>query len=215
MTFYTTSGNSQDCNSYFLLQNNKTVEMTVFNNKGNKTGNMVYKTGYRKVSGSLISNVINSELLDAGGKSINKTTSNVKCENGIIQMDMKMFIPSNFQTNSAEATAKDIYLEYPYTLQIGDQLKDGEFNMDYEAIGGLKGNIEISITNRKVTGKETVSTSAGSWECFKITASNRITSKIAGVGTPINMEVTEWFAPGIGLIKTESRTGKSEITSLK
>ena len=32
--------------------------------------------------------------------------------------------------------------------------------------GGLKSSIEISITERKVEGKEIVTTPAGTWECY-------------------------------------------------
>jgi hypothetical protein len=29
------------------------------------------------------------------------------------------------------------------------------------------------------------------------------------------MDVLEWFAPGFGVVKTASKTGKTEITSIK
>ena len=113
------------------------------------------------------------------------------------------------------ATASNVYLEYPAVINAGDQLKDGLLNMDYESSGGLKSSIEISITERRVEGKESVTTPAGTWECYRITSKNRITSRIAGIGIPIKMDVTEWFAPGFGVVKTESKTGKTEITSIK
>ncbi len=78
-----------------------------------------------------------------------------------------------------------VYLEYPANMNVGDQLKDGQLSMDYESTSGLKSSIEISITERKVEGKESVTTSAGTWECFKISAHNKIVSKIAGIGIPI------------------------------
>jgi hypothetical protein len=100
-------------------------------------------------------------------------------------------------------------------MNVGDQLKEGNFVMDYESTSGLKSSIEISITERKVEGKETVTTTAGTWECYKISAKNKIVSKIGDTGIPIRMDVIEWFAPGFGIVKTESKTGKTEITSIK
>ena len=130
---------------------------------------------------------------------------------------MKTFIPpaQMEQMKTGEAKATDVYLEYPANMNVGDQLKDGQFNMDYESTSGLKSSIEISITERKIEGKETITTSAGTWECYKISAKNKIVSKIAGIGFPIKMDVIEWFAPGFGIVKTESKTGKTEITSIK
>jgi hypothetical protein len=161
--------------------------------------------------------MINSEFVDAKGKTISKATNNVKCENGVMQMDMKTFIPpvQSEQMKTGEAKAADVYLEYPSNMNVGDQLKDGQFNMDYESTSGLKSSIEISITERKVEGKESVTTPAGTWECYRISAKNKIVSKTAGIGFPIKMDVVEWFAPGFGIVKTESKTGKTEITSIK
>jgi len=208
---------SQDCSNYYYLQNNKTIEMTISNNKGKESGKMTYTVSDSRKSGDAVTATIHSEFVDAKGKSITKATNNVKCVNGVMQMDMKVFIPAaqQEQIKSGTATASDVYLEYPATMNVGDQLKDGLLNMDYETASGLKSSIEVSITERKVEGKETVTTPAGTWECYKITSKNKITSRIAGIGIPIRMDVTEWYAPGFGVIKTESKTGKTEITSIK
>lgn len=208
---------AQDCSNYYYLQNNKTVEMTISNNKGKESGKMIYKMSGVKKSGNTVNSTVNSEFIDTKGKVITSAINNIKCENGVMQMDMKVFIPAaqQEQIKSGSASATDVYLEYPAKMNIGDQLKDGEMKMDYETGGGLKSSIEVSITDRKVEGKESITTPAGNWECYKITAKNKITTRIAGIGIPIKMDVTEWFAPGFGIVKTESKTGKTEITSIK
>jgi hypothetical protein len=208
---------AQDCSNYYYLQNNKTIEMTITNKKGNESGKMTYTISDVKKNGNTTTATINSEFVDAKGKSITKGTNNVKCVSGVMQMDMKVFIPAaqQEQMKTGTANASDVYLEYPANMNVGDQLKDGKLSMDYESSSGLKSSIEINITQRKVEGKESVTTTAGTWECFKITAHNKIVSKIAGIGIPFNMDVTEYFAPGFGIVKTESKTGKTEITSIK
>jgi len=191
--------------------------MTISNKNGNESGKMTYVVSDSKKNGSSTTATINSEFVDAKGKTITKATNNVKCESGVMQMDMKIFIPPAQleQIKTGSAIANDVYLEYPANMNVGDQLKNGQFNMDYESISGLKCSLEISVTERKVEGKETVTTAGGTWECYKISAKNKILSTIAGVGIPIKMDVIEWFAPGFGIVKTESRTGKTEITSIK
>ena len=178
---------------------------------------MTYIISNAKKNGSTTTATINSEFVDSKGKSVAKGTNDVKCENGVMQMNMKTFIPAAQmeQMKSGTANATDVYLEYPANMNAGDQLKDGQFNMDYETASGMKSSIEISITERKVEGKESVTTPAGTWECYKITSQNKIVSKIAGIGIPIRMFVTEWYAPGFGIVKTESKTGKTEITSIQ
>jgi hypothetical protein len=208
---------AQDCSNYYYLQNNKTIEMTISNNKGKESGKMIYSISNSSKAGNTHSATINSEFIDSKGKSITKAVNNVKCEAGVMKMDMKMFIPAAQQEQlaSGAASASNVYLEYPANMKVGDNLNDGQFSMDAENAGGMKSSLEISITDRKVEAKESITTPAGTWECFKITTKNKITTKIAGIGIPIKMDVTEWFAPGFGVVKTESKGGKTEITAIK
>ena len=191
--------------------------MTITNSKGKESGKITYTISDSKKNGGTTTATINSEFVDANGKQISKATNNVKCENGVMQMDMKVLIPPAQleQMKSGTANATDVYLEYPANMNVGDQLKDGQFKMDYKNAGGLDCTIEVSITERKIEGKETITTVAGTWECFKISAKNRIYAKTLNIGFPITMDVTEWFAPEFGVVKTESKTGKTEITSIK
>lgn len=208
---------SQDCSQYFFLQNNKTIEMTIMNKKGNVSGKNIYTVSNVNSSGNARTATLSSEFFDTKEKSINKSVNNIKCVNGVMMMDMKVFIPAgqSEQMQTGTATANDVYLEYPVDLKIGDNLKDGNFNMEFVNSAGMKSSIDISITERKVEGKESITTGAGTWECFRISANNKIITKIAGIGIPIKSSVTEWFAPGFGVVKTESSGGKTEITSIK
>ena len=191
--------------------------MTISNKNGKESGKMLYTILNTQKDGNTTTATINSQFIDAKGKTITKGTNDVKCENGLMQMNMKTFIPAAQleQMQSGIANAADVYLEYPGNMNVGDQLKDGQFNMEYKSASGLDCSIDISITERKVEGKETITTPAGNWECFKIAAKNKLNAKISNIGIPITMDVTEWFAPGFGVVKTESKTGKTEITSIK
>lgn len=62
-------------------------------------------------------------------------------------------------------------------------------------------DVRISIINREVVAKETVTTPAGKYECFKITYSYGV----RGDGVNLmdqKIRATEWFAPGVGVVKT-------------
>ena len=114
----------------------------------------------------------------------------------------------------AAASASNVFLEYPASMKEGDSLKDGIFNMDFKGNGGINGTVSVALTERKVVGKESMTTPAGTWDCFKITYHSKINIKIV-IGIPINMDVTEWYAPGFGVVKTESNGGKTEIVAIK
>ena len=71
------------------------------------------------------------------------------------------------------------------------------------------------INNRKVEGQESITTTAGTWNCFRITYKSRISVKTGPFGIPVNVESTEWYAPGFGIVKTQSKYGGTAITSIK
>lgn len=207
---------SQNCGGYYYLQNNKTIEMTITNKKGKETGKLVYEILNVGKQGNATTATINSEMFDKNGKSISKATNNVQCENGILMMDMKMFIPSaqQEQMGDVSATGTVSYIEYPARMKEGDDLRDASFSTDFKSKSGLGGHISIDMTNRKVEGKEDVTTPAGTWNCYKISYHSKMVFKM-GIGIPMNSNVTEWYAPGFGVVKTESNGGATEITSIK
>ena len=88
------------------------------------------------------------------------------------------------------------------------------FDMDVDN-HGLKSTVSMIISDRKVAGKESVTTAAGTWDCLKIPYNSKITIKTMGIGVPIKDEGTEWFAPGFGVVKTEGKHGGTAITSIK
>lgn len=202
-----TALHAQDCKNYYYTQNNKTVEMTLYNKKGVVAGKNVYHVSNVKSSGSSVTSDVNSEMFDKKGKSIAKSMMTVQCNGGVMMLDMKMFIPQQQSEQfKTEAKANNVFIEYPASMKAGDMLKDANMNMEITN-NGMQQTLTMNITNRKVEGKESITTPAGTWECFKITSKSRIHMKMGPIGIPMNMETTEWFAPGFGIVKTESKNG--------
>jgi len=189
--------------------------MTISNKKGKDVGKNTYTVSDVTKSGGTVSSTINSEFVDTKGKTISKGTNNMKCTGGVMMMDVKAFIPSAQQEQMGSvAGGGEVYIEYPSNMKEGDALKDALFAMDFKTQAGMGGSIKLEMTNRKVTGKENVTTPAGTWDCYKITYHSKMIFKI-GIGIPMNSDVTEWYAPGFGIVKTESNSGKTEITAVK
>jgi len=210
------STNAQDCKDYYFLQNNKTVEMTIYNKKGDVAGKNVYHITDVQNSGGTTTATINSEMFDKKGKSTIKSTNNIQCSGGVMMMDMKMMIPQQTaeQFKTTDVKGESVYLEYPANMKVGDQLKDANFKMTGEN-GPMTFTLTMNVTDRKVEGKESVTTTAGTWDCFKITSKNKMNIKMA-INIPTNIESTEWYAPGFGVVKSENKGGGgTAITSVK
>jgi len=212
----TNTSQAQDCNTFYFLQKNKTIEMTIYNKKGDANGKQVYTVSNVSNSGSNASATVNSELFDRKGKSIAKGHSEIACNSGIMMLDMSMQLPQQQQEQFAKADVKadKIYIEYPANMKVGDQLKDATLDMAIDN-NGMKQNVNMVTSDRMVAGKESVTTSAGTWDCYKITYKSKITIKTLGIPMTFNIEGTEWFAPGFGIVKTESKHGGTAITAIK
>jgi hypothetical protein len=207
---------AQDCNNFYFLQKNKTVEMTIYNKKGEANGRQVYSISDVTNNGDNITGTVNSEMFDKKGKSIAKGHSQIVCNGGVMMIDMTMQLPQQQQEqfSKADVKADKIFIEYPNNMKVGDKLKDATLSMDIDN-AGMKQNINMVTSDRTVAGKESVTTTAGTWDCFKITYKSKITVKTMGIGMPFNLEGTEWFAPGFGIVKTESKNGGTAITAIK
>jgi hypothetical protein len=83
-----------------------------------------------------------------------------------------------------------------------------------EKIGGVT-SVGTSQIERTVVARESVTTPAGTWNCFKIV--NKTTTTITGYKmAPFTMETTEWYAPDFGIVKFQLGGGlTTEITALR
>ena len=70
----------------------------------------------------------------------------------------------------------------------------------------------IKILNRKVESKESITTPAGTFSCFKITYDMESSTKIMGMNTNVKLSSIDYLAEGIGVVKTESYDKKGELS---
>lgn len=209
------TGSLAQC-GYYFFQHNKTVTIGIFNKKGSPDGKVVYKTGAAAISGGSSTATLRSEVFDRKDKSIAVSSGTVECRGGMLLMDMKMMLApqQSSELQPAEASGKGMYLEYPASLSVGQELKDGRFEMDMKMATGVPASVSMDITGRNVAAKEKISTPAGSWEAYKITYQSKTVINM-GFGIPFKMEMTEWFVPGFGVVRTESKYGKTELLSIE
>jgi hypothetical protein len=207
---------AQDCLGYYFLQNNKTIEMAILNKKGDQNAKQVYTVSNVSTSGNSTTAEVQSEMFDKKGKTIAKGKSTIKCSGGIMMVDLKMSIPTpqGQQTIDSDVKADNIFIEYPAGMKVGDSLKDAKMHMEVDN-NGMKQTVDMEVFNRKIEAQEKVTTPAGSWDCFKISYKSKMRMKTMGIGVPMNIEGVEWFAPGFGVVKTESKQGGTEIVAIR
>lgn len=107
---------------------------------------------------------------DGKGQEISSGNGSYRCEGGKLMADVHMFLPQEGmqKTSMGNATLNNAYVEYPASLSEGMQLSDAIFDIDVNT-SGVPSTAHFEMTNRKVVGKEKVSSDAGTWDAYKIT----------------------------------------------
>ena len=112
-----------------------------------------------------------------------------------------------YDSKARQAMAEELKLKGDNSFTIKKHASAGESIPDrtYSLIFNMLKN-EINISGAAYMGEEKVSTTAGKFDCIKISYLKR--TKI--VLKTETVRVTEWYAEGIGLVKSESYNTKGE-----
>ena len=199
--------------------------MTMYDKKGKENGKGVYKISNVKKDGSSTTADFSSEIIDEKGKTISTSKGKYKCNGGILFVDARIAMPHD-QTSAykdMEVRAPEIYIEYPANMAAGQELKETNFKMEVYSKETLHSKTNFDQVNRKVAGKESITTPAGTFDCWKITYDGKLKASVApmNIGIPFNFKGTEWFAPGFGIVKTATYNkngklmGSTMITKVK
>lgn len=207
-------GFTQECGNYLFMTNNAEIEMTVLDKKGKNAGTQTWQITNVKTNGNSVESMVVSNFKDAKGNDIATGTGNYICENGILKADVRMSLPQQQMEayKDAEINFDAVYLEYPYNISVGQTLNDADFKMDIRQENGMSSTVTYKASNRKVEGKESVTTPAGTWDAFIISYDATFRMEVAGIGIPMNIKGKEWFVPGVGVVKTETYNKNGKLT---
>ncbi len=209
---------SQDCKMYFPVKEGTEIELTSYDAKNKVTGTTHEKILGKETIPNGIKINFESENFDKNGQSQFKKQYSVKCENGTFYFEMNNMMSSESMKNHKEEDVeiKSDDLDMPANLAVGQTLKDGTLTMTMKNTAIQMMNMTISVKNRKVEAVETITTPAGTYECYKITfdVETKMLFKMQSKGA-------EWIAKDVGMVKSESYdkkgklAGSTVLTSLK
>jgi len=204
---------SQNCQSFFATEKGTSIEMKSYNEKGKLTGTTRQTiTDVSDIPDGIVISVT-SEQLDEKDKSLGVTDLKMRCESGVFYLDMKNFVNQSAMGKDAEVKIDANDLQFPSTMKVGETLPDGTINMSFIGVP-IPMNMSVKISNRKVEAFETITTPAGTFECYKM--SSTMETKM---GMKMNTSAIQWYAKNVGAIRTETfdKNGKmlgySELTS--
>ena len=134
----------------------------------------------------------------------------MKCKENIYYIDPKVLVDPLILQKYKDFDVNIIGdgIEMPKDLSTGLDLSNVDFKVVISNRGTSVYNCTVKITSREVAAIETISTTAGSFECYKITYNLEIDSYIK-----TQLTVTDWYSKNTGLVKSESKDLKKKLVS--
>ncbi|UII29002.1 hypothetical protein LVD15_11405 [Fulvivirga maritima] len=192
------------CNPYYTFEKGKKWEITDYTPKDKKTGKQVYEIIELEEESNGWKATLHFETYDKKDKETMSKDVEMACEDGVIEMDMTRFIPAETLTTmeNMNITVEMESIDWPSNLSVGQELGDGAIHIKSSMF-----NFSTTITDRKVVSKETVTTPAGTFECYKV--AYKIISKSF---MTMEMSGVDYIAENVGVVKTESYDNKAKLT---
>lgn len=200
------------CSKFYPLTEGSSFEYTSYNKKGKEDGAINYTISEVRSEGAATAATFDMKYTDKKGKEVFATDYSFTCENGLVKIDYESLFPSQMMQQYSEMGLEmDISgtdIELPNDLKVGQELSDANVSMAMN-MSGIKMNVSVDQTNRKVEKKETITTPAGSFECYLLTENS--TAKT--MGATIETKSKLWLAEGIGMIKQETYKSNGNLMS--
>ena len=199
------------CSKYYPFKEGTKAEITTYDKKGKKAAVIDYTVLNKTQTSKGEVATMQSTIKDEKGKVIAETEYDVTCDGSKIAIDYKSMVSpmmmEQFKNMDYDISGTD--LEIPNNLSVGQTLPDAQMLMKI-SMSGINMNMELNITNRKVIGKENVTTPAGTFDCYVLTSDT--TTKM---GVSQTSSGKQWIAEGVGMVKQEDyQKGKVSSSSL-
>jgi len=134
-----------------------------------------------------------------------------KFDGTVFEVDLKKIteetLRSGIKDSKVQVSVEGNNFKLPNNLQIGQKLDEIDLDMIMTS-GSTNFKFYMHYTDRTVTGKETVTTPAGEFDCFIISSQTEVKMLTTKSGTS-----KSWIAKGVGLVKQEDFNKKGKLTS--
>jgi hypothetical protein len=194
---------SQDCSKYFPMDEGTKFQITVYDKKDKVSGIMDYVV--KEVSEN--SATMFYEMHDEKGKMITSSEYGITCTNDGITIDFSsMMSPEllgQYEEMEVEMTGTDLL--YPNNLNVGQSLPDADVLMTVK-MPPLNMKMNMNFFNRKVEGNESITTPAGTFDCYVITYDSE-----AKMGIKMTSRNKLWLSEGYGMVKQETYNKKGAL----
>ena len=199
-----------NCSKFYPMTEGVSMEYTNYNKKGKVEGISSYKVTETNTVGNTTNATMAINLKDEKGKEIYSTDYKLSCTGNMVTLDYESLLPSDMMNQygdmDIEISGNDI--EIPNDLSVGQNLNDANVTMKI-GMSGINMNIAVDMLNRKVEKKESVTTPAGTYNCYVVYSENQSKMMMANQVYPSRV----WLAEGVGMVKQETYKKNGDLMS--
>lgn len=202
---------AQNCSTYYSMMEGAKFQYTNYNKKDKPEGTVDYTITDVTNNGPSTTATMNIVFTDEKGEQFMTNDYQFTCEGDVVTIDFESLIPDQVmeQYKDMEMTIDGTDIELPNNLSVGQELPDANVTLSISLAGSMNMKINVDTVNRKVEKKESVTTAAGTFDCFVIYSETKTKMMISNQTFPSRM----WLAEGIGMVKTENYNKKGNKTS--
>ena len=202
---------AQGCEAYYPMKKGAEFELSQFNAKDKLESINTSKILSETSVGDVYAVTVESVSKDAKGKEMSKVSFDVTCSGDEFHLDMRS---SSFGQSQQMQGMENVEMKFesedmvfPKGLVVGATLPDASMTMTASMNGMTIMNTTVRVMNRKVTGKEELTTPAGKFSCIII--EEDVESKMMGMN--IQSHTKSWYSLGVGMVRSENfSNGKSQ-----
>ena len=206
--WFATSLSAQDCEAYFPMNEGAVRVMEMFDKKDKPEGKMTYTVKDITTEDAVTYIHVGMQMEDKKGKEVYATEMTMECEAGVFRVDMKNYMQAGMlpDMGDMEVAVDSRNLEFPSDLEVGMELPDGYISTSMSSGGMSLMNMQVDVTNRKVEARESITTPAGTFDCYKISQESKVKSIMS-----MTTRSVEWIAKDVGVVRSESFDKKGEL----
>jgi len=205
------SSAQSDCSVFFPFKKGAKMEYATYDKKGkleSTTENTILLL--RDTPNGGVEAEVTTVVRNKRGKEQYTGEYTVNCEDGVLKVDVtSMLNPGMLESFSGmEVSIDGDFLTLPNELKSGQELPDATTSIAAGTNGINIINMDIEVKDRKVEDITSVTTPAGTYDCYKISQRTEVDMMINRTFSSV-----EYYAEGVGVVRSETLNDDGEVES--
>lgn len=201
---------AQNCSTYYPIEEGVRLEYKLYGKKDKLEGTQWQEFTEVTSTAGGVEATVQMGFANAKGKEEFTSSYSMSCNDNVVHIDFESLLSSAMllQQEQMEAEITGTDLELPNNLEVGMELPDADVQMKLN-MGAMNMNMEVNTTDRKVEARESITTEAGTFDCYVISSNTQSKMMMADKTFPSKL----WLAEGVGMVKTETYNQNGKLIS--